>query len=158
MKKVILVLVAIFLMIGTMPVFADGDVDVEIICPSSVKVDTALKVTINFYNWDCSNSVQVGRVMKALIGNPEGSSLGGTLGGAGIWGPFNWTFFAPRTLGPATCDIYGNETPTSTTVTAKIIDLVPSTLSGTMAMAVVEAVTPSGESLGGGSCVVEVVP
>lgn len=133
----------------------DVGVDLGWSCPTSVKVGAALFVTITPYNWDdCQNSITLTRAMTGLVGNS-----GGTLGGTGIWGPYNKTF-SPWTVGAATCDQYGNviSPGSGATRSLKIIDSVPSTLVGTNAMAYFGFLNSSGHEMGSGMCMITIVP
>lgn len=133
---------------------AQDGADVQVVCPTSVTAGTALTVTVTPYNYNCTGSVTFNRAMVALGGNS-----GGTLGGAGIWGPYNKTLTA-WIIPAATCDGFGNviSPGVGQTRSQKIIGVVPPALGGTVAMAMFSFLSSSGESLSGGTCMVNVVP
>ena len=143
MKKTVL-LVAALLIFSVGTAFA-GDVKLDVKCPSGIRANSALWVPVDFYAWNdsCTGTVPVTRAMVGLVGNS-----GGTLGNAGIWGPFNRTvsFSIPA------C----SQTPL--TYSVKIADAVPVSLVNTMAMVVISLVDSAGREYAGGSCMVNVWP
>lgn len=151
MRK-ILILLSIFLIAGIGNAFAD-DLDIDLACPTTVKVGQPLTVTVYLSNDDCNSSVSVSRLMMGVGGNS-----GGTLGGLGIWGPYNRPLSVTRTVPAATCDLSGTTPGTVPPFQLTIISSVPASLSGTMAMVMVAAITSSGETLSAGECLVAIVP
>lgn len=150
MKKVIMLL-SVLLVLSLGIGHAQAQVDVEVLCPNSVKANSPLSITVKFYNYDCSPA-SVKRLFKGIVGNS-----GGTLGGAGIWGPFSHTFATAITVPAATCSY--PYAPGVSTITLPIISSTPNTLTGTMAMVIVSTVTtPGGQSDSGDTCLVNVVP
>lgn len=143
MKKTVL-LVAVLLIFSFGTSFAQ-DVWFDVKCPTAVKAGTTLNVTVDAYagNQSCTGSVSVTRLMVAMGGNS-----GGTLGGVGLWGPYqrgvSWSI-------PA-C----SQTPLTKTV--NIISSVPASLADTMAMVLVSAIDSTGNELTGDDCLVKVNP
>ncbi|MDH4230568.1 MAG: hypothetical protein OEW04_00890 [Nitrospirota bacterium] len=124
---------------------------VQLACPVSVNVGQPLTVTVNLYNRDCYDPASVNRFMMSVIGNADG-----TLGGLGMFGPYNRWLSTPRVVPPADCGtIMAPGTATPFNLTA--IVAVPASLSGKMATVDIEAVTNKGQTLGGGECVVNVL-
>ena len=120
-------------------------------CPTNVTAGSALTVTVKLYNYDCTNSISVNRLMMQLMGNSSG-----TLMGLGIWGPYN-KWITAKTVSQATCDEYGNVTPGGpVSFSLAIMSQTPTSLSGKMSEVTVDAITSKGESLGSGSCFVNV--
>lgn len=151
MKKRLLVLTLSLVFCLGLFAFASAE-SVQLICPSSVKVGTSLVVKATLYNYDCGQSFSVTRLMKGIGGNS-----GGTLGGVGLWGPYNQYFATPLTAPAATCSpTFSPGVSDERSIT--IMSAVPPGLVNTVAMAFVEFMTPNGEGLGGGSCMVNVVP
>jgi hypothetical protein len=74
-------------------------VGVQLACPASVKAGQPLTVTVNLYNWDCYESMNVSRFMMSIIGNANG-----TLSGLGIFGPYNRSLSTPRVVPAAVCN------------------------------------------------------
>ena len=123
----------------------DYNVDVDLSCPKTVKAGQVLNVSVTA----CNNepvSGTLNREMVGLIGN-TGGSAGGTLGGAGIYGPFNRGYSFSFTVGPGSC----------VTKSVKIVDAVPSQLTGTIAWATFMFITPNGCIITGDDCMVQVV-
>lgn len=149
MKKLLMVFAFIFIAgIGT--VYAD-DLDVKVICPASVSSGQSLDVMVQPQNWDCKHSVDLTgqQIMKLLVGNSAG-----TLGGAGLWGPYPQNI-VNLVLPPANCR---NGTPgTVDPFPVTIISEVPASLNGTMAFANVNVVFDATSEIGGGGCLVTVV-
>lgn len=149
MKKLLLFL-AILLCLGSAAVALAG-LDVEAVCPTNVRSGGPLVITVYAYNYDCYNSVTVNRAMTGLGGNS-----GGTVGNAGLWGPYNETI--NRTIPAATCiwpTAPGQLTPPAR---VRIVDAVPASLANTIAVVFFEFLTSDGKSMGGDSCVVNVSP
>lgn len=146
MKKVFFVLLTILLFAGN--AFA---LNLVVTCPASVTVGNPVNLTVKVYNYDCASSVSFSRVMKGLVGN-----AGGTMGGAGIWGPYAASV-GTKNLAAANCST-PPPIPTQVTLWPSIISAAPASLANTMAMAYVEIISATGESLGGGSCMVEIKP
>ena len=121
----------------------DYNVDVDLSCPKTVKAGQVLNVSVTACNNE-SESGTLNREMVGLIGN-TGGSAGGTLGGAGIYGPFNRG--VSFTLDPGNC----------VTKSVKIVDAVPSQLTGTIAWATFMFITPNGCVISGDDCMVQVV-
>jgi hypothetical protein len=143
MKKTLL-LVAVLLIFSVGTAFA-GDLDVDVKCPGSVKVSTPLNVTVDMYGYGAScSSVDVNRFMLGLVGNGAG-----TLGNAGLWGPYQKYIAA---VSVPSC----SETPLTKTLT--IINSTPTELVNTMAMVMVIVMDSKGRERTSGSCMVAVVP
>lgn len=132
--------------------FASAD-DLQLICPTNVRVGSPLDVRATLYNYDCSQTLSVGRhLMKGMGGNS-----GGTLGGLGMWGPYKQVLSTALTAPPATCG-FTFSPGVSSPLSIRIIPAVPAGLAGTVAMTFVEFLTPAGEGITGGSCMVNVLP
>ncbi|MDH4231705.1 MAG: hypothetical protein OEW04_06710, partial [Nitrospirota bacterium] len=141
---------------ATVPAAPEGSIPagVQLACPVSVQQGTALTVTVYLYNQDCYSSVSVDRFMASVMGNTDG-----TLSGLGLFGPANKAYSVTKVVPPATCDAYGTViTPgTVAAFTMTVNSAVPSSLSGKMATVDIEAVTDTGQTFGGGECMVNVV-
>jgi len=141
MKQTLLVFAALLMFIvGTA---SAGDLDLDVKCPGSVKAGTALTVTADMYNNSVCPSVGASRFMMSLIGNK-----GGTLGGAGLWGPF---YKGLTTAVSVPC------TGVPKTQSLTIINAVPADLGGTGAMVMVQVIDGKGREMGTGSCIVNVL-
>jgi hypothetical protein len=151
MKKLLLFL-SILLCFGFAAVALAGDVDVDLVCPTNVTTGSPLSVTVYAYNWDCNNSVTVNRAMSGLGGNS-----GGSIGSAGMWGPYNETI-GNRIIPAATCvwpTAPGELIPPAR---VRIVDAVPASLANTVAVVFFELLTSDGKSMGGDGCMVNVSP
>jgi hypothetical protein len=111
----LLFLVVSFIVVTTASAAScDYDIDVDLSCPRTVAAGQVLNVAVTA----CSNESVPGtldREMVGLIGN-RGGSAGGTLGGAGIYGPFKRG--VSFTVGPGHC----------VTKNVRIVNAVPSQL------------------------------
>jgi hypothetical protein len=158
MKKLILLSIMCLLVCFGLenPVAADDGVDVDIVCPASVKAGTALSVTVYPHNEDCYNSYTFTRGMAGLGGN---NSTKFALGFLGLYGPFEKKF-SSWLIPQATCDQYGNliSPGTGETRTITIVNAVPSTLVNTMAMTMFGFVDADGKPDASDACFVTVVP
>jgi len=142
MKRTLLfVLAVVVIYAGTA---SAQDVKLDVKCPPNIRAGSLLNVTLNVSasTLECTGTIGVPRLMVAIGGNAQD-----TLGGIGIWGPFlrpaNWTLtFCAAPL----------------TKTVKVIDAMPATVVGTMAMVMVKAIDSAGRELGSGTCYVNVLP
>jgi len=153
--KVFAVILSIAALMISMPTASFAGIIVNVKCPASVKVGTALNVTATVENDDCNAAVSIGRGMTSLMGNS-----GGTLGNMGIWGPYQRSFTG-WTAPKATCDAYGNlVTPGTSPAKSVNIITVPSTgvLNNKMATAYFWVISATGNNQGVGSCYVNVTP
>jgi hypothetical protein len=142
MGKKFLVFLAGFLVFGISPALA-GEPEVEVTCPSSVKVGSMINVTVKPYNWG-SGSVTLSRYMAGIVAN--GSN---TLGGAGLYGPFSKTLATAKTIpggNPGTLSAF--TVPVATAPNA----------SGKVALVFIEFLTSNGKDMAGGDCMVSIVP
>jgi hypothetical protein len=153
MKKSLIVSLSVFLVIfifSAVSFAVEYDLDIAVACPASVKQGTALTVTVTAYNWDCVNNASLTRGMVVFGGNS-----GGTIGGVGIWGPYNKNWASnPWNIGHATgtyCD-----TPGQVTRSFQVIGAVPASLAGTVAMVSFEFLDSAGHTIEGNTCMVSV--
>jgi len=122
----------------------------DISCPASVNVGSPLTVTVALYNWDCDNSLNVARFMMSVVGNADG-----TLSGLGIFGPYNRSLSTPKVVPPASCG--ATTTPgTVTPFNLTAMNTVPASLSGKMALVMIDAMSATGQSISGKECMVQV--
>ena len=148
MKK-LLVLSLLFLLVclGSVDIAkaanCDYAIDVNMTCPKTITAGQVLNVSVTVCN-DEAIPVTLNREMVGLIGN-TGGSAGGTLGGAGIYGPFNRA--VSFSLSPGGC----------LTKSVKIVDTVPSQLVGTIGAIMVFFNTANGCTIDGDGCMVQVL-
>lgn len=127
--------------------------DVDVVCPTSVVSGAPLDVQVVLMNDECNNTVSVARAVAGIGGNS-----GGTLGAAGLWGPYNRAF-STIVVPKASCDRWGNMiNPGKRQTSINIVSSVPPALANTSAGVAVEFITPDGKGIGGDACVVEVTP
>lgn len=147
MKKILslsLLFLLVFLGLVATAIAADCDYEIhcDVHCPKTVTAGNALNVTVSCDN-NGSGSVSLNRGMVSLVGN-----AGGTIGGAGMYGPFNKNFTTPWNIS------WGG----SATRNVNIVGTVPSQLAGTIALANFNLITSNGCVIAGGICLVQVVP
>jgi hypothetical protein len=118
--------------------------EVDIACPDTVTVGSALEVTVvSILNTDLINSVVI---EKALVG--FGGNMGNSVSGIGLFGPYNRTL--NWNVGPGATIADGRK--------IRIIDKVPAALAGKVAMATVMFTKGNyKEQLGSDSCGVNVI-
>ena len=146
MKKflsvVLLFLLASFAAVSTASaVTCDSDIDVDLSCPTSVPTGSGFSVSVTVCNNEGSTATLT-RGMVGLIGN-----AGGTLGGAGIYGPFNkplsWSV-------PAYGCIYNKS--------VSVLNTVPASLGGKIAAVMFGIWTSKGCVIESDGCLVQVTP
>lgn len=156
MKKVILVLAAIFLAIGIGNAFAD-DLEVDLSCPTTVSYGTGTTTfyaTVSLKNWDCTNDSWVQRYMTGLVANAVN-----TLGNVGAYGPFPRALAAVKTVPHANCTTCTNPNGCPGTVPAFSVPVVTvPNVKGKMAMAMVNFISSAGKMKEGDTCMVSIVP
>ncbi len=154
MKKYVSLL-SVFLFLLSAVVIADaGSLEVDMVCPTSVAAGSPLFADIKLINYDCQRRVDLDRAVVGVGGNS-----GGSLGAAGIWGPFNRNI-GSVSVPKATCDQWGQVVkPGRKSIDAlNIVNSVPAGLAGTVAGTFIEFMTQKGQSIAGGACAVEVTP
>lgn len=156
MKKLLILFLSFLLFCFGLVAIASADsLDVEIACPASVKQGTVLMATVYLSNWDCSYSVPVQRYTTALIGNS-----GGTLGSAGIWGPYSRYLSSVKTVPAANCTTCTNPDGCPGTIPGFIVPIAsaPTALQNTVAMGTVMFLTGQGKVQSGGECMISITP
>jgi len=139
----LLFLLASFAAVSTasaVAVTCDSDIDVVLTCPTAVAAGAGFSVTV----YVCNNegiTATITRGMVGLIGN-----AGGTLGGAGIYGPFNKSFSWSV---PAYDCI---------TRSVAVINSVPASLGGKIAAVMFGLWTSKGCVIESDGCLVQVTP
>lgn len=137
----LLFLLASFAAVSTASaVTCDSDIDVDLSCPTSVPTGSGFSVSVTVCNNEGSTATLT-RGMVGLIGN-----AGGTLGGAGIYGPFNKTF-------SWSVPAYG-----CITRSVAVINSVPSSLGGKIAAVMFGLWTSKGCVIESDGCLVQVTP
>lgn len=144
-NKIIILLVSVFCL-GCGPNFAHA-IDFNLGCPGSVKVGEPLNVAVkNIKNWG-ADPVALSRYMAGIVVNTSN-----TVGSAGFYGPFAKNIAAK--VVPA-------RTPewTPGTIPNFAVSVVKTTpdAAGTMAMVFVNFLTPDGQEIASGSCLVNIV-
>jgi len=144
MKKILslslLFLVVSFGVVAAASAGCNLPINVDLTCPTSVAVGAGFSVSAVVHN-EGGSIVNLNRGMVGLIGNAAG-----TLGGAGIYGPFN------RSLSwsvPA----YG-----SITKSVSVLNPVPSALGGKIAAVMFSLITSKGCTISSEMCIVQVTP
>ena len=116
----------------------DLPIDVDLTCPTSVAAGAGFSVSAYVCN-ESGSTVNLNRGMVGVIGNAAG-----TLGGAGIYGPFNkslsWSV-------PA----YG-----CITKSVSVLNPVPSALKGKIAAVMFSLITSKGCTISSDGCLVQV--
>jgi len=127
-------------------------VEVELKCPLTVRVGTALKVTEKISNDDCYNTVSVSKIVVGLVGNG-----GGTIG---VQGPYVIPLSVTRTVPKATCHAtYGYVIkPGVLNLAPTVVSKIPETLTNTLALASAGVMDSSGSVTGAGTCQFTVTP
>lgn len=115
-------------------------------CPSSVKAGTQLNVNIVVANWD-----YLPVTLKAADVFLMGNSVQNTLLSMGFWGPFRRTGF-----GPIDFPAYNNYSPASVEFNIKVMDSVPASLAGKMAIVSVNLINSSNHDIDSKNCFVNV--
>lgn len=123
--------------------------DVDLACPSTVKIGKPLAVTVYLKNWDYS-PVTVSRSMAFLAGN----STSNTFASVGLWGPFHKNGFGTKIVPGVNQNNWTPGTVAAFNIT--VINAVPNSLAGKMAVTGVDFLDSSGRSEGGNSCMVSV--
>ena len=101
-------------------------------CPATVKAWTALTVTATIDNDDCNNPLYISKAVLNLMGNVDGKSLG-------LLGPYVIPLASIDTIPSATCHVmngvYITLPGTQTVGNVVIINSVPASMAGTLAVA-----------------------
>ncbi|WP_367358979.1 hypothetical protein [Syntrophus sp. (in: bacteria)] len=139
-KRVLILLMGItaFWVSGT---FAE-DLDVELSCPTSVYAGSVLRVTAYVSN-DGDSAVTLNRYAAGMVG----TNTNNVLSSSRVFGPY------ARTMNPRTIPATGQTVKISS---LSIVNSVSADFKGKMAMVVVDFVNARGNSLGGGTCLVNV--
>ena len=145
-NKIIILLVSVFCL-GCGPKFAHA-IDFNLGCPGSVKVGEPLNVAVkNIQNWEVA-PVLLSRYMAGIVVNTSD-----TLGSTGLYGPF-----AKNVAGKTVPARTPQWTPgTIPNFGVSVVQTTPSA-AGTMAMVFVNFLTPDGQEIASGSCLVNIVP
>jgi hypothetical protein len=153
MKKY-LVLTVLLVLCSVGYVFAaDGDIDMDLACPTKVTAGAEINTTVKLTNHGCAG-VSVQRYMTVIGGN----SSANTLSNAGIWGPFPKSLPTAVVVPAAQC-IGGYpsypEVPGVKSISVSV-GTAPAAMTGTMAMVMVNFITSSGKNRFSGNCMVQV--
>jgi len=133
-----------------LPVCANA-VEMELTCPSSVQVGKPLKVVAKFSNDLCANYT-INRYMAGLAGNGNNALQ---MHGPKMVDTGGWVVPPATKLFPPKC--YPNK-PGTLQKTITVLNPVPDSLGGNVAVALVQLLTTRNQTISGKTCLVNIVP
>uniref|UniRef100_A0A7V6CEC4 CARDB domain-containing protein n=1 Tax=Thermodesulfobacterium geofontis TaxID=1295609 RepID=A0A7V6CEC4_9BACT len=123
----------------------DIHIDIDVACPSNVKIGKALNITVEACN-EGTYSVTLKRGVTGLLANSPSSN---PISNVSVYGPYFRNFAAnPWNISPGQC----------INRTVKVLNSVPQELAGTVGMVFFQFFDQSGHGIDGDGCQVPIVP
>ena len=122
----------------------DIDIDVDVACPSSVKIGSSLNVTVKVCNYYGDSTVILKRGMTGLLANSPSSN---SISNVRVYGPYFKSFITPLEIGPGQC----------IQRTVRVLNSVPQDLAGTVGMVFFQFFDQYGHEIEGSACQVPII-